>query len=115
MDKLHDRALEVARQTLAPDPEFPELIELARQLLEATLRKNSPGSIPMAPPLYIGWSAVESYIEEKESRSATGGCRRVGRHARQARGDKFTRRRSRDQVHPRREPSPAQSDDPVPG
>jgi hypothetical protein len=41
MDKLHDLALEVARQTLAPDPEFPELIELARELLKATLREQS--------------------------------------------------------------------------
>jgi hypothetical protein len=34
MDKLHDLALEAARQILAADPEFPELIELARQLQE---------------------------------------------------------------------------------
>ena len=41
MDNLHDRALEVARQTLAADAEFPELIELARLLLEATLNNHS--------------------------------------------------------------------------
>ena len=34
MDKLHDLALEVARQIVAPDSEFPELFELARQLQE---------------------------------------------------------------------------------
>jgi len=42
VDNLHDRALEVARQTLAPNPEFPELIDVARLLLEAALWQNSP-------------------------------------------------------------------------
>lgn len=41
MDNLHDRALEVARQILVSDPEFPELIEIARLLLEGNLGKDS--------------------------------------------------------------------------
>jgi len=37
MDKLHELALEAARQIRSPDSEFPELIELAKQLQEAAL------------------------------------------------------------------------------
>jgi hypothetical protein len=41
MDELHDLALEVARQILAPDPEFPELIELAKQLQETASKQTA--------------------------------------------------------------------------
>jgi hypothetical protein len=41
LEELHDLALEVARQTLAADSEFPQLMGLAKQLIVATLGRES--------------------------------------------------------------------------
>lgn len=48
MDKLHDLALEAARQILGPDPEFPELIALARQLQQAAFQMQEAALKQMA-------------------------------------------------------------------
>jgi hypothetical protein len=40
LEELHDLALEVARQTLAADSEFPQLMGLAKQLISSHLREG---------------------------------------------------------------------------
>jgi hypothetical protein len=67
MDKLHDLALEAARQILGPDPEFPELIALARQLQQAAFQMQEAALKQMAFKENAGSTSGVAANEESDA------------------------------------------------